>query len=261
MIGIFDSGIGGLTVVKAIRQRLSAYDIIYFGDTARGPYGNKSFAAILDNLRNGLEILRKCGAGIIVVACHAAAAAVYDPIGPRFDLPVLEVVSPAAKLALRQTTCGRLGIIVTRATIAGGLYAKKIGELDASARVYSLACPLLIPLAEEGWLNHPITCMIVKKYVHALKVRQIDTLILGCSYFPLFRRIIQTKIGRRVHLIDPSLAVADSLAQFLDENAAVNGRLTRNQSLRLMVSDFTDQIELAARMILKQKVRLEQCSG
>jgi len=258
MIGIFDSGIGGLTVVKALRQRLSGYDLIYFGDTACAPYGNKSSAAILQNVMNGLEILRNCGAGIIIIACHTAYTAVYDRIGPRFDVPVIDVVSPAVELSLQLTTCGRLGIIGTRATIASGLYASKIGELNPAAKVYSVACPLLIPLAEEGWLNKQITSMIIKKYLQPLKIRQIDTLILGCNYFPLFRPIIQAKIGRRVHLIDPSLAAADSLAQFLQTNAAISGRLTRNQSLRLMVSDLTEQIEKSARMILKQKVRLEQ---
>lgn len=260
MIGIFDSGIGGLTVVKALRQRLSGHDLIYFGDTACAPYGNKSSAVILHNVMNGLEILRNRGARIIIIACHTSSAAVYDRIEPRFDVPVFEVVSPAVKLSLQLTTCGRLGIIGTRATIASGLYPRKIGELNPAAKVYSVACPMLIPLAEEGWLKQPIVSMIVKKYVHPLKIRQIDTLILGCNYFPLFRRIIQTKIGRRVQLIDPSLATADSLVQYLQENAAISDRLTRNQSLRVMVSDLTDQIEQSARVILKQKIRLEHIS-
>ncbi|UCD82645.1 MAG: aspartate/glutamate racemase family protein, partial [Desulfobacterales bacterium] len=175
----------------------------------------------------------------------------------KFDIPVFDVISPAVKFSLQVTRHGRLGIIGTRTTISSGLYARKIGELNAAARVYSVACPLLVPLVEEGWFKKPITSMIVKKYLYPLKIKQIDTLILGCNYFPLLKRIIQAKIGRRVHLVDPSLTMVDSLAQYLQEHAAIRGQLARNQSLRLMVSDLTDQIEKSAQMILKQKIPVE----
>jgi glutamate racemase len=261
MIGIFDSGIGGLTIVKALRRRLPGYDLLFFGDTARAPYGNKSAATVLQNVMNKLEMLKGCGARIIVIACHTSSSVVYDHLGPTFDIPVFEVISPAVKLALQITACGRVGVMGTRTAIASGLYVRKAGELDAAARVYAVACPLLVSLAEEGWLKKPVTSMIVKKYVSPLKMKQIDTLILGCNYFPLFKRIIQAKIGRRVHLVDPSLTMADSLSQYLQKHAAISGQLTKNQSLRLMVSDLTDQIEKSARMILKQKIPVEQVTG
>jgi len=260
MIGIFDSGIGGLTVVDALRQRLSDYDLIYFGDTAHAPYGSRSAATVLQNAIKNFEILLDGGARIIIIACHSVSSVAYDYIRHRFDIPVLEVISPAVKLSLQTTRNGRLGVIGTRTTISSGMYARKIGELNAAAKVYSAACPLLIPLAEEGWLKKPITSMIVKKYLYPLKVRQIDTLILGCNYFPLFKRIIQAKIGRRVHLIDPSLALVDSLARYLQENAVLDSQLARNQTLRLMVSDLTDQIEKSAQLILKQRIPVEQVS-
>lgn len=261
MIGIFDSGIGGLTVVSALRQRLSDYDLVYFGDTARAPYGSKSAATVLQNVVNGLEILKDCGAKIIIIACHTAAGVAYEHIRRRLDIPVFEVISPAVKLALQISLHGRLGIIGTRATIADGLYARKIGELNAAVKVFSVACPLLVPLAEEGWLKQPITSMIVKKYLHPLKVKQIDTLILGCNYFPLFKQVIQAKIGRRVQLVDPSWPLADSLVQYLHENAVIRDQLTRNQSLRLMVSDLTEQVERSVQTILRQKIPLERITS
>jgi glutamate racemase len=261
MIGIFDSGIGGLTVVNALRQRLSDYDLIYFGDTACAPYGSKSAETVLQNVLNKSETLLKCGAELIIVACHTASSVATEHIRQRFGVPVFECISPAVKFSLQITLQSRLGIIGTRTTISSGAYARKIRELNPAAKVYSVACPLLIPLAEEGWFKKPITSMIVKKYLYPLKVKQIDTLILGCNYFPLFKRIIQAKIGRRVHLVDPSLTMVDSLAQYLQEHAVIRGQMARNQRLRLMVSDLTDQVEKAAQIILKQKVPMEQITS
>ena len=258
MIGIFDSGVGGLTVVSALRQRLSDYDLIYFGDTARAPYGSKSAATVLQNVVGRLEILRDCGARIIIIACHTAASVAYEHIRRRLDIPIFEVISPAVRFALQITLNGRLGIIGTRTTVAGGLYARKIGEMNPAVKVFSVACPLLVSLAEEGWLKQPLTAMLIKKYLHSLKVKQIDTLILGCNYFPLFKRTIQAKIGRRVQVVDPALPLVDSLVQYLQDNAAIRGQLTRNQRLRLMVSDRTDQVEKSVQMILRQKIPLER---
>jgi glutamate racemase len=257
MIGIFDSGIGGLTVVSALRQRIPDYDLIYFGDTARAPYGSKSTGTILQNVTRRLDILRDYGARIIIIACHTSASVAYEHIRRRLDIPIFEVISPAVKFALQVTLQGRMGIIGTRATIAGGLYARKIGELNAAVKVFSVACPLLVSLAEEGWLKQPITSMLVKKYLYPLKAKQIDTLILGCNYFPLFKPTIQAKIGRRVQVVDPALPLADSLVQYLQDNVVIRSQLTRNQSLRLMVSDLTDQVEKTAQMILRRKIPLE----
>jgi glutamate racemase len=257
MIGILDSGIGGLTVVNALRQRLPDCDLLYFGDTARAPYGTKSAATVLQNVTDKVEKLLARGARIIVIACHTASSAAGDTIRRRFDVPVFEVIAPAVEFALQITRNGRIGVIGTRTTIAGDVYARKIAEMNPAARVHSVACPLLVPLAEEGWFRNPITSMIVKKYLYPLKVKQIDTLILGCNYFPLFKRTIQAKIGKRVQLIDPSLTQAETLAQYLQENAVISRQLAKNQSLRLMVSDLTEQVEKSAQLILKQKIRLE----
>jgi glutamate racemase len=257
MIGIFDSGIGGLTLVNALRQRLPDCNLLYFGDTARAPYGCKGPATVLQNAVRGVETLLANGARIIVIACHTSSSVAGDHIRRRFDVPVFEVITPAVEFALQITRYGRIGVIGTQATIASGVYERKIGEWNPAAKVYSIACPLLVSLAQEGWFRNPITSMIVKKYLYPLKVKQIDTLILGCNYFPFLERTIQAKIGRRVQLVDPSLTVVDTLAKYLQENAVFNSRPAIRKRLRLMVSDLTEQVEKSAQLILRQKIRLE----
>jgi glutamate racemase len=201
MIGVFDSGIGGLTVIRALIERNPAYDLIYFGDTARAPYGNKNPETIARYAIENIGFLINQGSTLIVMACHAASATVTAGlIRDKFDLPVLEVIPPAVAHALQVTRHFKIGIIGTRATIQSGMHAKKISAINAAASVFSVACPLLVPLVEEGWLKKPETASIVKKYLLALKVRQIDTLILGSTHYPMLKGLIQRKIGQRVHV-------------------------------------------------------------
>ncbi|MEA1901260.1 MAG: glutamate racemase, partial [Thermodesulfobacteriota bacterium] len=183
MIGIFDSGIGGLTVVKAIMENLFGYDIIYFGDTARTPYGTKSSETVKKYALENTEFLLSKGAKIIVIACNTASSVATESVAENFDIPIFEVITPAVELSINTSHKPCIGIIGTRATVKSGIYEKKIKKMNPHARVYSKACPLLVPLVEEGWLNKPETKMIVKKYLHPLKVRQIDTLILGCTHY------------------------------------------------------------------------------
>ncbi|MEJ2221966.1 MAG: glutamate racemase [Desulfobacterales bacterium] len=191
MIGIFDSGVGGLTVARAIKQQLPGYDMMYFGDTAHTPYGTKSAET------------------------------------------------------------------VARATSTSGIYEIKIMESQPRAKIHSVACPLLVPLVEEGWLDKAETAMIIKKYLRPLKTRQIDTLILGCTHYPLLKKVIQRKIGKRVRLIDSSISVAGGVKAFLAANAETDRRLSRNGHLALFVSDVTDQFKKIAEMTLKTKITFE----
>ena len=257
MIGVFDSGIGGLTVVHALQERLGDYDIVYFGDTARAPYGSKSAETVIAYVLENIEFLLNKGAKIIVMACNTAASVATDHVRQQFKFPIFEVVSPAVTVSLKITKNFRVGVIGTRTTISSGIYAKKIIEMNPQAKVYSVACPLLVPLVEEGWFKKPETAMIVKKYLHHLKVKQIDTLILGCTHYALLNRIIQQKIGPRVQIIDSASAVADKIADYLQMHAELTDRLGKNQTLRLFVSDITSQLEKTAQMTLKQNVRLE----
>jgi glutamate racemase len=257
MIGIFDSGVGGLTVARAIMQQIPGYDIVYFGDTARTPYGTKSAETVIGYTVSNIEFLLSRGAKLIVIACNTASSVATAPVLKQFSVPIFEVITPAVELAVQASKNLNFGIMGTRATITSGIYETKIIENQPQARVYSVACPLLVPLVEEGWLDKAETAMIVKKYLQPLKTRQIDTLILGCTHYPLLKKVIQRKIGKRVHLIDSSISVSNSVNAFLAANSQIDRRLGRNGHLTLIVSDVTDQFKKIAEMTLKTKITFE----
>jgi len=256
LIGIFDSGIGGLTVVRAVRSLLPEFNICYFGDTARTPYGTKSPETVTRYALENTRMLIERGARIIVVACNTASSVAFETLCKNFDLPIIEVISPAVEAALSDPRAKNIGIIGTRATIGSGIYEREIGKHSPEKKVFSIPCPLIVPLVEEGWQKRPETRMIIKKYLHPLKVRQIDTLILGCTHYPVVKDIIQSKIGKRVRVIDSSLAVVDSLARFLEKSPEIKARLGRGGTWTLMVSDVTEQFRKTAHMILNTKVEL-----
>jgi glutamate racemase len=257
MIGVFDSGVGGLTVVRAILEQIPGYDIVYFGDTAHTPYGTKSPETVIGYTIKNIEFLLSQGAKVIVIACNTASSVATAEVLERFPVPIFEVISPAVESALHISRNFNFGVIGTRATVTSRIYEKKIIEKHPQAKVYSVACPLLVPLVEEGWLNKPETSMIVRKYLLPLKTRQIDTLILGCTHYPLLKKVIQRKIGKHVQLIDSSISVSGSVKAFLARNAKVDQQLGQNGSLMLFVSDVTDQFEKIATMTLKKDVNLK----
>ncbi len=256
MIGIFDSGIGGLTVVRSIMDRLPGYDIIYFGDTARTPYGNKSAATVIEYSRQITDFLIQQGAKIIVIACNTASSVATEALKESCPLPVFEVITPAVTYALSVTRKSSIGVIGTRATINSGIYEKQIKAADPDASVFSVPCPLLVPLVEEGWMNRPETRMIVKKYLHPLKTRQINALILGCTHYPLLKPVISQKIGKRVRVIDSSTAVADDIRTFLDARPDIDAGLSRNAGAVFYVSDFTRQFQKTAATLIRQSINL-----
>jgi glutamate racemase len=258
MIGIFDSGLGGLTVVKAVMEHLPGYDLTYFGDTARTPYGSKSPETVSGYAKENTDFLIDKGARIIVVACNSASSVATDRLKADYDIPVFEVITPAVDMALAASRKHAIGIIGTRATINSGVYQKKILKRDPGASVHTAPCPLLVPLVEEGWMKKPETRMIVKKYLLPLKTRQIDTLILGCTHYPLLKDIIQVKIGRRVTVIDSSVAVAQQIKAYISTNAGMIKELPRNGTARFYVSDITEQFKKIAPAMLKRKISLER---
>jgi glutamate racemase len=258
MIGVFDSGIGGLTVVRSLLQSLPGYDILYFGDTARTPYGSKSPETVVQYARENTEFLLSRGAKLVVMACNTASSVATEALSDAFDVPLFEVISPAVARSVAVTRKKRIGIIGTRATVGSGVYERKIRALDPDARVFSAACPLLVPLVEEGWVGKPETTMIVKKYLLPLKTRQIDTLILGCTHYPLLYEPIQRKIGKRVAIIDSSTSVAADVRAFLEKRPDIDRTLSRQDRIRLHVSDVTAQFEKTARRTLKKQLSLEQ---
>lgn len=248
---------GGLTVVRALMDSLPGYDIIYFGDTARTPYGTKSRETVIRYALQNTEFLMKKGAKMIVMACNTASSVATESLTKNFDIPIFEVITPAVECALQSSKKHKIGIIGTRATINSGIYERKIKQKNESAQVYSEPCPLLVPLVEEGWLKKPETKMIVKKYLHPLKVKQIDTLILGCTHYPLLKQIIQKKVGTKVNIIDSSVAVTGEISNFIQNHEEIKRILTRGGESKYFVSDVTEQFEKTAREILKKKIELQ----
>lgn len=257
MIGVFDSGIGGLTVVRAVKRHVPDYDILYFGDTARTPYGTKSPETVIQYAIEDAEFLLQKGAQMLVVACNTASSIATDTLKERFDVPILEVISPAVNMAVSNPKRARVGIIGTRATVNSRVYEDKIKAIRPEMKVYGQPCPLLVPLVEEGWLKKGETRKIVKKYLHPLKLKQIDILILGCTHYPLLKEIIQAKIGKRVKVIDSSEALSASVMEFLRYNPDVESRLKKDGTCQFFVSDVTEQFQRIAETILKTAVSLE----
>lgn len=254
MIGIFDSGIGGLTTVKAITDKIPNADILYFGDTARTPYGSKSRDTIRKYSLENAEFLVKNGAKAIVVACNTASSAAIDLLREKYDIPVFEVISPAVELAVKTSSNKKIGIIGTRATITSKIYHDKINEIDEDIKVYSNPSPLLVPLIEECFLNNPETRRIVKKYLMPLKTRKMDTLILGCTHYPIIKDVIRSKAGKRVNIIDSSTAIADKIVDYMKNN---DSDIFGNSGKReFFVSDLTPQFESLAKKILNFKFEL-----
>ncbi len=215
MIGIFDSGIGGMTVARAVEQLMPGYPLLYFGDIARTPYGTKSPETIIEYSLRNTEFLLKKGASLIIIACNTASSVATDRLRSEFRVPIIEVVTPAARQAAATSKTGRIGVIGTKATVRSDIYNRIITELRPGFKVFSQACPLLVPLVEEGWMDKRETKMILRKYLKPLCDSQIDTLVLGCTHYPLLKELIQARIGKKVRLIDSSIETARHLHEML----------------------------------------------
>ncbi|MEN8140533.1 MAG: glutamate racemase [Thermodesulfobacteriota bacterium] len=258
MIGIFDSGVGGMTVARAVEQVLPGQDIVYLGDVARAPYGSKSPQTLQRYACQNTEFLLDKGAQLIIVACNSAASVAADLLKERYQVPIIEVISPAVASAVQKSAQGRIGVMGTRATINSGIYEKKIAALRPAATVLSQACPLLVPLVEEGWLHKRETKMIIRRYLQPLKARGLDTLILGCTHYPLLRDLIAARIGARVQVIDSSHAVARTVASFLKERPGQAADPASSPSRNYYVSDETEAVKSIARLIFARQVELHQ---
>ncbi|GBC59323.1 glutamate racemase [Desulfonema ishimotonii] len=256
MIGILDSGVGGLTVARALMARLPGCDMRYFGDTARTPYGDKSREAISACASEGAGHLMRQGATLLVIACHTISALAADEIRQRYEVPVFDMVSVTAARALEGSEKGRFGVIGTRATVESGAYETCLRRLCETAKVFSQACPLIVPLVEAGYTHRPEAAMIIKKYLHPIKVRQMDTLIPGCTHYTAVENIIRRKIGRRVRVVDPSAAMADAVSSFLEAHPEAEARLRRLRSPVFEVSDVTPHWERTAQALFRQRIRL-----
>lgn len=216
-IGIFDSGVGGLTVYKAIRSAFPAEDLIYFGDTARVPYGPKSRRTIIDYSLQNARFLIQQGVKILVVACNTSSALALDALTSLTSLPIIGVIAPGSETAVKNTKSGKIGVIGTEATVRSAAYDEAIKRLLPEAKVYSKACPLFVPIVEEGWQDHPIAFEIAKTYLQDLIDKGIDTLVLGCTHYPLLSSTISRVLGDEVRLVDSAQAIAEHLGELIPE--------------------------------------------
>lgn len=236
-IGVFDSGIGGLTVTRAIMERLPFEDIIYFGDTARVPYGVKSTATIEHFTHQIVDFLLSRNVKLLVIACNTMAAVAAARVRERAPVAVVDVIDAGARDAVQTTRNGTIGVIATPATVNSNAYARGVFALNASARIYSQACPLLVPLVEEGWLDHPVTRMTAQEYLKPVLAEGIDTLILGCTHYPLLKPLLAQEVGDSVRLVDSAVSVAEQVAQTLTKLGLANPR--RNEAdYRYFVTDI-----------------------
>ncbi len=222
-IGIFDSGIGGLTVVRSLRKLLPSEDLIYLGDTGRYPYGTKSADVVCRYSYENTEFLIEKGIKLLVVACNTSTAVALGPIQARYDVPVVGVIEPGAEAAVRATRNRKVGVIATEGTIRSGEYTRALRRLRPELEIYTRACPLFVPLAEEGWVDNEVAELAARAYLGSLAQSGIDTLILGCTHYPLLRDVIRDTIGRGVRLIDSGVVTAAAVEAVLEQRALRRG--------------------------------------
>lgn len=252
-IGVFDSGIGGLTVVREIMRQLPNEKIIYFGDTARVPYGSKSKDTITRYSRQICRFLMTKEVKTIVVACNTATAYALDELEKEIDLPMIGVLKPGAKVAAETTKNGKVGVIATQATIGSNSYSHYIKQINPDATVLGKACPLFVPLVEEGLLEDPVTDEIAMRYLSELKDEEIDTLILGCTHYPLIRKTIGRTMGEGVTLVNPAYETARELKEQLAERNLLNEEKVDlgTNKYQFYVSDGADKFQHFANSIIK----------
>ncbi len=239
-IGVFDSGIGGLTVVAAIMQALPDENVVYVGDTARVPYGPKSPETVVRYSRQIVAWLLGQRVKAIVIACNTATAHALETLQRECPVPVIGVVQPGARAAVRTTRNGYIGVIGTTGTINSGAYHRAIAALSPDAMVVGAACPLFVPLAEEGWVDHPATRLIAESYLQPIRDARVDTLVLGCTHYPLLAPIIADVVGPGVQLVDSAAETANALRDVLRQHAIDASANRRPAHHRFVATDAPD---------------------
>ncbi len=252
-IGVFDSGVGGLTVAREIMRQMPKEKIIYFGDTARVPYGNKSKETITRFSKQIARFLLSHEVKTIVVACNTASAYAVEELEAELDIPVVGVVKPGARMAVDVTKNGKIGVIATEGTIGSGLYTKYIKSLREDATIYGKACPLFVPLVEEGLWEDPVTVEIARRYLAELIDLDIDTLILGCTHYPLIRSVVGQVMGEDVTLVNPAYETAIALKKLLAQKGLLNEVTPPlgSNPYQFYVSDGAEKFKQFANSIIK----------
>ncbi len=265
-IGIFDSGIGGLTVVKKIDSFLPNEYFVYFGDTARVPYGSKSNSTVIEYSIQNTKFLLKKNVKMVVVACNTASSVAIRKLEDTFNLPIIGMIEPGSRMAVEETKNGRIGVIGTYATINNKAYYSELKRLDKKLEIFEKPCPLFVPLAEEGLLEHKATYLIAEDYLKSLRELKIDTLILGCTHYPLLSKVIQEVIGNEVKLIDSGIAASILVEKYLRELDLYNNTELRSAN-EFYVSDVPNKFKEVAELFLGKpvnnlkKIDLEELTG
>jgi glutamate racemase len=251
---VFDSGLGGLTVARAIREALPAESLVYLGDTARVPYGTRSAETVIRYARSCGRALERHGVKVLVVACNTVSAVALDMLRVELDLPVLGVIEPGARAAAAATRTGRIGVIATAGTVASGAYPRAVAGVETRAEVFQEAAPLLVPLAEEGWLDGTVPELVAARYVEPLVVgAQVDALVLGCTHYPLLQQVIAAQVRalteREVAIVDSGIAAAAELRALVEDRELAQPS-PEPGSLRLLVTDRPGRFaEVASRFL------------
>jgi len=264
MIGIFDSGLGGITVFKEVAEKLPGYRLLYLGDTARTPYGNRSQDLIYQFTEQAVDYLFGQGCELVVIACNTASAEALRKIQQEWlpahypDKRVLGVIRPVAEAAAEMTKTSRVGVVGTRATISSGAYERELKALNPAITVLGQACPLLVPLIEEGMADRPETMKILRNYTRLFKGKKIDTLILGCTHYPFLFKQFQSVAGKNIKVLDSAKIVAEKLADYLARHPEIESKLEKNGHHRFLVTDLNDNFKKIAENWLGKKIELEK---
>ena len=254
-VGVFDSGVGGLTVAREIMRNLPSEKIVYFGDTARVPYGSKSKDTVIRYSSQIVHFLREQNVKAIVIACNTASAFALEAVQDKLDIPVLGVIEAGARVAAEETKNKRVGVIGT--VVGSGIHESYLKRLNPEITVIGKACPLFVPLVEEGWLHDPVTVEVASRYLQELKDEQVDTLILGCTHYPLIRSTIQEVMGEKVRLVNPAYETALELKSLLTKMDLLStGEQQAEFPYRFYVSDLADEFKEFANSILPYDVTM-----
>jgi len=255
MIGIFDSGVGGLSVVKEIFKNVPHYQIIYFGDTARLPYGTKGANFVKRYSSQITKWLLSQDAKIIIIACHTSSAWAAENLKKENkNVPIFEMIGPAIKQILSTTKNKRIGIIGTPGTISSESWKRKLLQSDPKLKIYSQACPLFVPLVEEGWINKKVTKQIVNEYLKELKNRGIDTLILACTHYPILKKVIREFVGDKIKIIDPAESLAKELKLFLNDNSQIAWQIKKGGHHKFFFSDKPYNLKKISKLCLDKEI-------
>jgi glutamate racemase len=257
-LGVFDSGVGGLTVLRALRERLPAESLVYLGDTARVPYGTKSAGVVTRYAQLNAAFLTSLDVKLLVVACNTASAVALPALRAALDIPVVGVIEPGARRAAARTRSGVVGVLGTPGTIRSGAYQRALEEQRPGLTVHAQACPLFVPLAEEGWLTGDVPRLVARSYLEPLLGRGMDTVVLGCTHYPPLRAILQEVLGTDVALVDSGDATAEAVAEVLDAGAARAAGLG-SRTERFFVTDVPDRfVAVSARFLGSPVLAAEQ---